>query len=391
MTGAFDLDGLGKALDAAAADIDATGDPEGVGLGLLREHGLMGCLVPASLGGGGEGVAVMLAIAERIGAHCPGLAVLWVMHCQQVAILDRYADEPLRGDVLRAVARDQHFLASITTEPGKGGHLMTARAALGRTAGTLRFSREAPVVSGGLHADAYLITMRRAEDSVPDDVVLVHAPRDAVQVTPRGPVDMLGMRGASNVSLTVDVCVPPENLIDPPGGFARIGARTMVPLGHLGWSAAWLGAARAALRHVLRRLRADGAGSIRRDDDVLDRVARARLRVDTVEAVVLAGLREFEARSGRELDHPAFHILVNNVKVVASEQTFRAVDELVEVGGLGLGYRRGPDLVLERIFRDLRSATLMYGNHRLVRASGKLALLDAGAQSLRAGGLATML
>lgn len=389
--GASRLDELGKALDAVAEAIDADGDPDGVGLALLREHGLMDYLVPAACGGAGGTTAGMLAVAESLGARCPGLAVLWVMHCQQVAIVSGYADEPLRGEVLRAVAREQWFLASITTETGKGGHVMTAHAAAARQDGMVCFEREAPVVSGGLHADAYLITMRRAEDSAPDDVILVYAPRDSAEVTPRGPVTMLGMRGACNVSLNVRVAVPQDRLIDPPGGFARIATRTLAPLGHLGWAAVWVGAARAALRYVVRAVRRDGAGGIRRTDDVLDRVAMARLKIDTAEAVVLAGLREFEQRSGRELDHPAFQILINNVKVAASEQTFRAVDELVEVAGLGLGYRIGPDLVLERIFRDLRSASLMYGNHRLIRASGKLALLDAPARSLRAGGLSSAL
>lgn len=390
MTGVSDLAELEAALESAAEDIDAHGDPDGIGLALLRKHGLMEYLVPTSCGGSGGNAAGMLAVAESLGARCPGLAVLWVMHCQQVAMVDGYAAEPLRGEVLRSVARDRLFLASVTTETGKGGHVMTAHAAAAVLDGMVCFEREAPVVSGGLHADAYLITMRRAEESTSDDVVLVYVPLDAAEVKNRGPVDMLGMRGASNVSLSIRAAVPQDHLIDPPGGFARIAARTLAPLGHLGWAAVWVGAARTALRYVVRAVRRD-VGGIRRSDDALDRVARARLMIDTAESVVIAGLREFERRSGRELDHPAFQILINNVKVAASEQTFRAVDELVEVAGLGLGYRRGPDLVLERIFRDLRSASLMYGNHRLIRASGKLALLDAGAKSLRAGGLSSAL
>ena len=391
MTAVSDLAELDAALEAAAEGIDAHGDPDGAGLALLREHGLMGYLVPAACGGDGGTVAGMLALAERLGARCTGLAVLWVMHCQQVAMVDQYAAEPLRGQVLRAVARDRLFLASVTTEAGKGGHVMTAHAAAALREGMVCFEREAPVVSGGLHADAYLITMRRAEESTPDDVVLVYVPLGAAEVKSRGPVELLGMRGASNVSLSITAAVPQDHLIDPPGGFARIAARTLAPLGHLGWAAVWVGAARAALRHVVKAVRHGGAGGIRREDDVLDRVARARLMIDTAEAVVVAGLHEYERRSGRELDRPAFQILINNVKVAASEQAFRAVDELVEVSGLGLGYRRGPGLVLERIFRDLRSASLMYGNHRLIRASGRLALIDADARSLRAGGLSSAL
>ncbi len=232
--------------------------------------------------------------------------------------------------------------------------------------------------------------MRRAEDTADDDVVLVYCPRSAVELTVLGPLDMLGMRGTSNASLSIGVEVPRDHLIDPAGGFPRIATRTMAPLAHLGWSAAWVGAARAALRHVVAAVRGSGEGPrIRRTDEVLDRLAQVRRRVDTAEAMVLAGLREYERRSGGELDHPAFQILVNNVKVVASEQTYAAVDELLELAGLGLGYRRGPGLLLERVFRDLRSASLMYSNQRLVRASGKLSMVDAAASSLRLTGLSS--
>ncbi len=390
MIGAADLATLGDRLDELAAAIDADGDPDGTGIRLLRDHGLMDYLVPAEYGGTGGTVAGMLAVAEELGGHCLGLAVLWVMHCQQVAIIAEYAAEPLREDVLRAVAGKQLFLGSVTTEAGKGGHVMTARAALERGDGVIRFRREAPVVSGGAHADAYLITMRRAEDTADDDVVLVYCPRSAVELTVLGPLDMLGMRGTSNASLSIGVEVPRDHLIDPAGGFPRIATRTMAPLAHLGWSAAWVGAARAALRHVVAAVRGSGEGPrIRRTDEVLDRLAQVRRRVDTAEAMVLAGLREYERRSGGELDHPAFQILVNNVKVVASEQTYAAVDELLELAGLGLGYRRGPGLLLERVFRDLRSASLMYSNQRLVRASGKLSMVDAAASSLRLTGLSS--
>ncbi|MFC6935960.1 hypothetical protein ACFQHO_40505 [Actinomadura yumaensis] len=104
------------------------------------------------------------------------------------------------------------------------------------------------------------------------------------------------------------------------------------------------------------------------------------------EAMVAAGLREYELRDGAERDRPAFQIMINNVKVTASERSFAAVDGLLEIAGLGLGYQQGDGLVLERIFRDLRSASLMYGNRRLLRANGKLGLLDTAACSFAASG-----
>ncbi|MFC6935961.1 hypothetical protein ACFQHO_40510 [Actinomadura yumaensis] len=189
--------------------------------------------------------------------------MLWVMHCQQVAVLSEYAPEPLRTAALRPVVDEQALIGSITTEAGKGGHMLTAAAALDERDGVVRFHRDAPVVSGGGQAGAFLVTMRRSEDGAADDVVLVHCPRELSDPKVVAPLRMLGMRGTCNVSMTVDVEVPRDHLIEPPGGFARVAMRTMAPLGHLGWAAAWTGAARAALRYVVAHARRP-AGAARR-------------------------------------------------------------------------------------------------------------------------------
>jgi acyl-CoA dehydrogenase len=171
----------------------------------------------------------------------------------------------------------------------------------------------------------------------------------------------------------------------------------MAPLGHLGWAGAWVGAARQALRHVVAGTRGAAArrtaapGSAKWSDATLIRLARARCQLDTAEAVLLAALREYELRRrGPEaaLDAPAFQIAVNNVKVIVAEQAWGVVDGLMEVAGLATGYRRTPESPLERIFRDLRSASLMYSNDRLLLASGRLGLLDRDARSYRALDLA---
>jgi acyl-CoA dehydrogenase len=52
------------------------------------------------------------------------------------------------------------------------------------------------------------------------------------------------------------------------------------------------------------------------------------------------------------------------------------VDGLLEVAGLFTGYKRDSAIPLERIFRDLRSASLNFANDRLLTMNGALTLLD---------------
>jgi acyl-CoA dehydrogenase len=383
-TGPAGLAGAVEDLRAVGTALDTGADPDGTALAVLARHRLMAHLVPAGLGGSGAGAAGLVAAARELGAVSPAVAVMWVMHCQQVAVVDRHAAEPLRSAVLARLAERQELLASVTTEPGKGGHVLTAVDALDAADGTVRFTRRAPVVSGGSHAGGFLVTMRRGGDAVADDVVLVHCPRERAGAQVVGRLDMLGMRGTGNVAMTLDAAVPPDHVIDPPGGFSRIATTTMAPLGHLGWVAAWAGAARTALRHTVDGVRRGGAA--RRGDLVLARLARARARLDTVEALLAATLSEYTGRLDRDpglLGAAEFQIAVNNLKVVGSEQAFAVADDALELAGLAGGYRRdaGP---IERIFRDLRAATLMYSNDRLLLASGRLALVDRAATSFRA-------
>jgi acyl-CoA dehydrogenase len=382
-TGPADLAGALADLRAAGTVLDTGEDPDGLALTVLARHRLMSLLVPVELGGPGAGPAGLVTAARELGAVSPAVAVMWVMHCQQVAVLDRYAPEPLRAAVLHRLVDRQELLASVTTEPGKGGHMLTAVDALDARGAAVRFTRRAPVVSGGSHAGGFLVTMRRSDAAVADDVVLVLCGREQAGAQVTGRLDMLGMRGTGNVAMTLDAAVPADHVIDPPGGFSAVAATTMAPLGHLGWVAAWAGAARTALRVAVETVRRGGPA--RRGDLVLARIARARARLDTVEALLAATLQEYTARLDRDhatLGAPEFQIAVNNLKVVGSEQAFAVADEALELTGLGGGYRRdaGP---VERIFRDLRAATLMYSNDRLLLASGRLALVDRSATSFR--------
>jgi acyl-CoA dehydrogenase len=373
-----------------ARQLDVTGDPDGLGIGILRQHGLMSYLVPVQFGGSGGTVAGMLDIAEQLGGACLGTAVVWIMHCQMVAVVDQYAAEPLRSRILTDLAARQQFLASVTTEPGKGGHLLSAMASISSASGRVRFTRQAPVVSGGRYADAFLVTLRRSLETAPDDVILLFFRREQADCSVDGMLDMLGMRAAGNAAMTLEADLPADQIIDPAGGFARIATRTMAPLGHLGWAAAWIGAARETLRHVLALMRDHGPGGlVRRTDLALYHTATARREIDIAEAIVVAALAEYAAREGtRGLDAPSFQILINNVKLIASEHSFSAVNRLVDVAGMRAGYCRSADceVPLELILRDLRSASLMYANDRLIQANGKLALLDGAACSFPLAG-----
>jgi acyl-CoA dehydrogenase len=347
----------------------------------LRRHRLLSLLVPVEYGGLGGTVDDLLDITMALGRADMSVAMIFSMHCQQVAGIVRHASPRLAGELLPRISAEQLYLASVTTEAGKGGHLLSAEARLTADPGWLNIDRFAPIVTGGQYADAFLITLRSPLARSAGEVSLVYAQRDQLDVTPSGEWDPMGMRASHSTALTLTGRVPEHQVVGEHGRFRDIALNTFGPLAHLGWSASWLGAAAGALSRVLLMLRSpSGRRSVDLNSELLlTRLSRARQRLDTVHALIrhTADAVALAESAGGDLSHPRQQLLLNALKITASEECHRAVDDLITAVGLRHGYLKGSPTGLERALRDLRSAALNYSNDRLHLADGKLALLDA--------------
>ncbi|MEV5321584.1 acyl-CoA dehydrogenase family protein [Streptomyces sp. NPDC052687] len=348
------------------------------GLTAMRTSGFLGLLVPARYGGLDGSVSDLLAASQLIARHDMSAAMVFAMHGQQVAALVHHASEELRERVLPRVARGDLYLGSVTTEAGKGGHLLSSGTDTRRAGDLVELDRMAPIVTGGPHADAFLITVLAPGATSDSQVSLVYAEREQLDVQVLGGWDPLGMRGTHSVPMRLTGAVPHDQVVGAHGEFRRVMVDVFAPLAHLGWSACWLGTAAGALSRTLRLLRSPEERRRRdlKSELLLTRLSRARQRVDTVQAMLSHAADVYVSLPERERGGAPWQLLVNALKVTASEQCPAAVDELIELVGLRHGYLRHQPLGLERALRDLRSASLNYGNDRLHLANGSLSLLD---------------
>ncbi|NUT94647.1 MAG: acyl-CoA/acyl-ACP dehydrogenase [Saccharothrix sp.] len=360
--------------EAAGADAEARFPVRS--LEALRLSGLLGLVVPGTHGGMGGGYAEMVDVTQRLAREDMSVAMVFAMHCQQAATLVRHAGPSLRDEVLPALGRGELYLGSVTTERGKGGHLLVSESATTGDDEVLRVDRDAPIVTGGEHADAYLITALAPGATSPSQVSLVYARRDQLDVSVLGGWDPLGMRATHSVPMRLTGAVPVTQVVGSPGGFRDIVTTTFGPLAHLGWAAAWLGTAAGALSRVVGHIRSpEGRKQFDTESDLLlTRLASVRGRLEVVNALLRQTLGA--VADSADLSAPPVRMLINTLKVQAASQCFEAVDQLVEVVGLRHGYLRGSALGLERAFRDLRSASLNYANDRLRLANGVAVLLD---------------
>jgi acyl-CoA dehydrogenase len=371
--------GLDEVLRVAAehaAGSDERAEFPVAALAVMKSTGLLGLAVPAAYGGPGGDLTAVVDVTLALARADMSVALIFAMHCQQVVTIVRHADAALRDRLLPALGKGDVYLASVTTERGKGGSLLSSESPVERDADRLRIDRDAPIVTGGRHADAFLITTLAPDATTPAQVSLVYAWRDQVTCEVRGGWAPLGMRATESVPMRLTGHVPADQVIGPPGQFREVVAGTFGPLAHIGWSAAWLGAASGALARLLGHIRGEGGrGQFNPSSELLlSRLARIRGRLDATHALLRHAVATIDADPA--LGTPAAQLLINTLKVHASEQCFAAADEMVELAGLRHGYLQGSPLLLERVFRDLRSASLNYGNDRLLLANGSLVLRD---------------
>jgi len=371
-------------LETHAAEVDEKGIFPQKGLDEIRKCGLLGLVIEPRYGGIGASFSTMAEVAQTLAEGCTSTAMIWAMHCQQVATIADYAERSLCSSLLPRISAGELYIASVTSERDKGGELLTALAPLHRTGDEARIYRDAPVVTGGANADAFLITMRAGPDANPSDVALVFADRSQVKVDVRSAWRSMGMRGTQSGGLVLEGKVPANHIIGHARDFKHIAVTTMVPVGHIAWAATWIGSARGAFRRFIALLR----DPVRRkafpvhSDLFVERLAEIRLELDTASAFLRQVSATYDRMRSKEgidsnvFASPWFNLQINNLKISASQLAFSAVDRMVQLAGLRHGYLAGSEIALDRVFRDLRSAALMYANDRLRVVNGKLALLD---------------
>lgn len=342
----------------------------------LRETGLLGLLVPKVADGRGGRFADACEVAITLGRECVSTALIWAMHSQQVVIIADHALDQWR-DALADIAARGALVASATTEPEKGGNLLLARAALQLEGDRVRIDRPSPVVSYGDEADYYLVTMRRSPAHPETDVCFVLLSRGDGRVN--GDWNAMGMRGTRSVSMHFEAEVPVNRILEK--DFRQIVISSAIPAAHLAWTSAWYGAARGALDRFVALLRSDARERRRFASDLFcSRLAEARLSLDLLESLLRGLIHRYESMRAAgapssAYEDPDWTIALNGLKVAGSRISYATVDLLIEIAGLTRGYLRDETLGLERVFRDLRSASLMVNNDHLLQMNAKQMLM----------------
>lgn len=343
----------------------------------MRTSGLLSAFVPSELGGGGASTEAVAEACLQLGRRCGASAMVFAMHQIQIACMARHREESrFFEDYLREVVTEQRLIASITSEVGTGGDMGKSVAAVSDPVdGIVGFEKQAPTVSYGDYADAYLTTVRRAPDAEPGDQVLALSRREQTEMEPQGSWDPLGMRGTCSPGFVARASFPGEQVLPAP--FSQISSETMTPISHVLWSHVWLGIATDAFDRARAFVRAAARRKPGEPLPAATRLSELMSKHSLLRAEVQLALREFcdiSANDPNRLGEMATILRFNNLKIAASEQAPLVCQGAMGVCGI-VGYKNDTPFSVGRHLRDSMSACLMVANERIHTTDASLLLI----------------
>ncbi|WP_205474958.1 acyl-CoA dehydrogenase family protein [Nocardioides sp. SYSU D00038] len=366
-----------------AADVDDRARFPKETIDAFRAEGLLGALVPAELGGLGHDLRQAAAVVREVARSCASSAMVLAMHHIQVASLVRHGSTPALTEFVRRVAAEQLLLASATTEIGIGGNTRTSSCHVERVPGpdgeVFRLTKQAPVISYGQYADAFVATARRAADSPASDQVLVVCEQHGVTLTPLSGWDTLGFRGTCSLGFTLEATGPADLVCATP--FGDISSATMLPTSHLLWSSLWLGLAEEASWRAQRFVQKAARKDLTATPPGAPRLAALMITrqqfASSVEAVLSRYLEI--ADDPEETSAIDFMVAINALKVSASTLVVDVVNQAMLICGIQ-GYREDSEFSLGRLLRDAHGAAVMVNNDRIAGNTAQLALVQREAR-----------
>lgn len=361
-----------------ASDVDQRARFPSEAIDALRAARVLSAPVPTAFGGAGCSMRELALLCSTMSQACAASGMVLAMHYIQVACIARHGTESAYfQQYLRDIVERQYLLASMTSEVGVFGDTRSSICAVERADGRFKLDKDATTGSYCLHADAILVTCRRAPDAAASDQVLVLVRSPDCTVTQTTSWDTLGMRGTCSPGFKLESSGDEAQIL--PGSFADSSAQSMVPYSHILWASLWWGIAADATARAATFVR----GQARKTPGTVPPTANKLAEV----SVLLQSMRhnwqsladEFDATCSRpngheELSSIGWALRLNNLKIGASEAAPQIVHRALQIVGI-LGYKNDSPFSMGRHYRDALSGALMISNDRIAAKSASMLLV----------------
>jgi alkylation response protein AidB-like acyl-CoA dehydrogenase len=336
----------------------------------LWQHGFLAAAVPAKYGGLGLDMLSYVLMLEQLAQGCTNSTMTLHMHSVVQMYIDALATDEQKARFYPEVVDQGKLFGSWGSEPDRRGGASVGGTAIAPVNGGYVIEGEKHFCTMAGAAHRYMVHCAMQGIVSPQNLQLALVPHDHPGLTIAGEWDTLGMRATVSPSVTLAACdVAPDALLGNPGESLRSGVGLAFGVGY---AAIYVGAAQQALDFTIdfcktHRFEPDPA-SRAHDPIVQHLVAEMTMALEGARLVVYQSASQWE-----RADAVRRAVLAARAKYVATEAALMVTSRAVQIVGGRSAHRRCP---LERLFRDVRTATLMPPNvDRAMELVGK-AMLD---------------
>ena len=323
----------------------------------LWENGLLAMAVPRAYGGLGLDMLTYVMVIEALAQGCTNTAMTVHMHSVVQRYIDALATPQVKAWLYPDVVEHGRMFGSWGSEPGRRGGSGVAQTVISPDDDgfVINGQKHFCTMAGGAYR--YMVHCSMEGLDGPGSVTMAMVSHDAAGLTITGEWNTLGMRGTVSPSVSFDGCrVPAKAVMGVPGQSERSGVGQGFGLGY---AAVYLGAASRSLSFFAEHSKTNRYAP---DPDMLSHslvvqrgVAEMTLALEAARGVLYSSASRWED----DADPIRRAILAARAKYLATEAALMVTSKTLQLAGGRVAHRRYP---LERIYRDVRTCTLMPPN-----------------------------
>jgi len=335
----------------------------------LWENGLLAMAIPKEHGGLGLDMPTYCMVVEKLAGGCTNTAMTVHMHSTVMRFIAALGTHQQKSRLYPEVVEEGKLFGSWGSEPESRGGATFRRTTMTPSEGgyVINGLKHFCTMAGGAHR--YMIHCN-LEGVNPDESLLqALVPHDSPGLKVMDEWNTLGMRATVSPSVALENCfVPGDAVLGKPGQSQQLGVGLAFGLGY---AAIYLGAAQGALDFTVeysRTHRFDPDPATLAESLVIQRnVAEMSMALEGARLVLYQSACRWP--EGNPLKRA---VLAARAKFLATEAALMATARAIQCVGGRSAHKRYP---LERMFRDVRTCTLMPPNvDRTMEIIGKAQL-----------------
>nr|MDP8995229.1 acyl-CoA dehydrogenase family protein [Pseudomonadota bacterium] len=328
---------------------------------------------PERVGGHGQGMTALAAVAEELGRHCSSTAMCFGMHSVAAKVLAAKATSYHEERFLRPIAEGRHVASLALSEPGTGVHFFLPRTRFREEGESILLDGQKSFVTSGGRADSYVMSaVAPGQELDPGAFSCFAVEADAPGLEWLDPWQGFGMRGNSSRGVRLNgVRIPRENLLGAEGDEIWYVFEVVAPYFIVAMAGVYVGIAQAALdatiQHLKNRRHAHSGEALSEIPALHHQVAEMWTALQRTRQLVLHAARLGDA------GEPTAALALFAAKADVAETVTFVTQQAMILGG---GRAYGDNSNIARLLRDAQASHVMAPTTQLLQSWLGRSLLD---------------